>query len=205
MFGTAQEASTCSTRMGSRADTNLASAPLLTFAAPSIRTGRCGRGPHAAISAKSMCFSSNPRKSEKPMRWPVVMNSIIDCMIGDEGLSCRVGIIPAFTSRTVSTMKRLMACSTGPWAVFSSQKSIIRFQTGRSPFMNEYQSSVAHTAPPEVPLMATNSNSSRSRAWAWQSAFSAPAVKAVWLPPPWQAMAILVLGITRSSIGGVAL
>ncbi len=133
-----------------------------------------------------MCFSSNPRKSEKPVRCPVVMNSIIDCMSSDDGLSCRVGIIPAFTRRTDSTMKLLIACSTGPWAVFSSQKSIMRFQTGRSPFMKEYQSSVAQTAPPEVPLMATNSNSSFSRPWpwAWQSAFKAPAVKAVWLPPP---------------------
>ncbi len=44
--------------------------------------------------------------------------------------------------------------------MFSSQKFIMRFQTGCSPFMKEYQRSVAHTAPPEVPLMLTNSNSS---------------------------------------------
>lgn len=64
-------------------------------------------------------------------------------------------------------MKLLIACSIGPWAVFSAQKSIMRFQTGRSPLMNEYQSSVAQTAPPEVPLMPTNSNSSFSRPWPW--------------------------------------
>ncbi len=91
-------------------------------------------------------------------------------------------------------MNRLMACSTGPWAVFSSQKPIMRSQTGRSPFMKEYQRSVAHTAPPDVPLMLTTTSKS-SRSSAWHSAFSAPAVKAVWLPPPWQARAILVLGI----------
>ncbi len=44
--------------------------------------------------------------------------------------------------------------------------------------------------------MLTTSNSSRGASW--QSAFSAPAVKAVWLPPPWQAIAILVLAIRRS-------
>ncbi len=70
--------------------------------------------------------------------------------------------MPGVLHPHLPTMNRLMACSTGPWAVFSSQKSIMRFQTGRSPFMKEKQRRVAHKAPPDVPLMLTNSNSSPS-------------------------------------------
>ena len=62
--------------------------------------------------------------------------------------------------------------------------------------MKAYHSRVAQTAPPEVPLMATTWKSWPSLAS--QSFFRAPAVKAVWLPPPWQAIAILSLGIQGS-------
>ena len=41
-------------------------------------------------------------------------------------------------------------------------------------------------APPEVPLSATTSTSSGRRS---SKPWSTPAVKAVWLPPPWHAMA----------------
>ncbi len=58
----------------------------------------------------------------------------------------------------------------------------MRPHTGRSPFMKAYHSRVAHTAPPDVPLMPTTSNS--LSILASHSVFSAPAVKAVWLPPP---------------------
>jgi hypothetical protein len=49
------------------------------------------------------------------------------------------------------------------------------------------QASRAHTAPPEVPLRPTISTPVSSSAPS--SRLSTPAVKAVWLPPPWQAMA----------------
>lgn len=54
----------------------------------------------------------------------------------------------------------------------------------------------AHMAPPKVPPMLTISNSSRTRAS--HSALSAPAVNAVWLPPPLQTIAIW--GFARSLV-----
>ena len=130
------------------------------------------------------------------MRWPAVMNSVIDCNIGDDGLIWNVGSMPELTRRIDSTMNLLMACSTGPWAVFSAQNAIMRFHSGRSPFMCEYHIKVAHKAPPDVPLMPTKSNSRSS--CASHSVFSAPAVNAVWLPPPWQAIAIFSLAMNTS-------
>jgi hypothetical protein len=47
-----------------------------------------------------------------------------------------------------------------------------------------YQARKAQIVPPEVPLRATTSYRACAR-----SLFNAPAVKAVWLPPPWQAIA----------------
>ena len=132
------------------------------------------------------------------------MNSVIDFMAVDDGLIWKVGHMPAFTRRIESTMNWLIACSTGPCAVFSFQKSIIRFQSGRSPFMWEYHISVAHSAPPDVPLIPTISKS-----WpisASHNVFKAPAVNAVWLPPPWQAIAILSLVMkTPSEVDDAAL
>ena len=69
------------------------------------------------------------------MRWPAVIISIDACIIGEEGLIWKVGSMPAFTRRIESTMNWLMACSNGPWAVFSFQNAIMRSHTGRSPFM----------------------------------------------------------------------
>ncbi len=49
-------------------------------------------------------------------------------------------------------------------------------------------------APPEVPLRATTwYHSSPS------NLFSAPAVNAVWLPPPWQAIAIRLVSFSPST------
>src|SRR5215210_1112565 len=60
-------------------------------------------------------------------------------------------------------------------------------------WISAYQARTAQMAPPEVPLTATTSYLSSS-----SSFFSAPAVKAVWLPPPWQAIATRVLPPSRS-------
>src|SRR5262249_46787331 len=58
----------------------------------------------------------------------------------------------------------------------------------RSPSRSAVQASRAHTAPPDVPLSPTSSYSSISGPS--RSLLSTPAVNAVWLPPPWHAMAI---------------
>jgi hypothetical protein len=98
--------------------------------------------------------------------------------------------MPRLTMR-IHSMIALLTMRFG-WlcAVLSRQKSISRRQVGCSPLRSAYQMRVAHSAPPDVPLMPTRSNSSRRRTSL--SAFSTPAVKAVWLPPPWQASAIFV-------------
>src|SRR6185436_4521532 len=59
------------------------------------------------------------------------------------------------------------------------------------------QASAAQIAPPEVPLSAATSASCGKLA---SRPCSTPAVKAVWLPPPWQAIPIRFRGI-----GGAAL
>src|SRR6056297_3169498 len=66
-----------------------------------------------------------------------------------------------------------------------------------------YQTARALNAPPEVPLMPTSSKDSPSESQFASSSRSTPAVKAVWLPPPWQAMATVV-GSVSASVGSVA-
>lgn len=60
--------------------------------------------------------------------------------------------------------------------------------SARSP----YHAVVAQRAPPEVPLSATISWSSGSLV---NSVRSTPAVKAVWLPPPWHPIATVVVAV----------
>ena len=101
----------------------------------------------------------------------------IDCKNGEAGLRAKVGSRPLLLSRSDSTTSWLKLCSAQPCAVLSAQKRISRPQTGSSSFSKAYHSRAAQIAPPEVPLMLTTSNASRGASW--QSAFSAPAVKAV--------------------------
>src|SRR3954467_4747511 len=116
-------------------------------------------------------------------------------MIGEVGLIWKLGHWPLLISRIHLTIQSLKCSSLSDWAVLLFQKSIRRVQTGCSPFLIAYQTRDAHTAPPEVPLRLTISNSS----WipASNSACRTPAVKAVWLPPPWQVMAIFVFMSVR--------
>jgi hypothetical protein len=79
--------------------------------------------------------------------------------------------------RTDSTTSLLKAISAQPFAELSCQKSINCCHGRASPRSSACQTSTAHTAPPDVPLMLTISNSSAT--CASQSAFSAPAVNAV--------------------------
>src|SRR5262249_19705828 len=62
---------------------------------------------------------------------------------------------------------------------------------GRSPRSSPSHASDAQRAPPEVPLNATTSTSVGRLP---KSPSSTPAVKAVWLPPPWQAIATRLRG-----------
>jgi hypothetical protein len=49
----------------------------------------------------------------------------------------------------------LIICSVGFCAVLSRQNAINRCHIGVSPLRSAYQTSVAQSAPPEVPLMLT--------------------------------------------------
>src|SRR5215203_2701127 len=84
--------------------------------------------------------------------------------------------------------QELMICSWGAVAELSRQKAASASAApAASPLKRLCHASRAQTAPPEVPLRPTTSycfNSSARR-----SLLSTPAVKAVWLPPPWHAMA----------------
>jgi hypothetical protein len=68
-------------------ETNFASFPLDTFAAPMISTGRRELGPQAAISSKSIYCRSSAGKSAKVGRLPRVASAMVDFMNGDDGLS----------------------------------------------------------------------------------------------------------------------
>jgi hypothetical protein len=186
----------CSSRIGSRVETNFTSLPVVTLEAPMIRTGRWVLAPQPATSPKSIYFRKSSGKSVKLRRLPNVMNDIIVCTSGEDGLSCRTGKAPLLAIRMASMMNWLKVSSFHPWAMLSFQKSITRPQTGRSPFRSAYHASAEHTAPPEVPLTLTTSKSLPAPDSI--SAFKAPAVKAVWLPPPWQAIATLIRLIRRS-------
>src|SRR6201987_6415500 len=106
--------------------------------------------------------------------------------------------------RDDAMMALLKARSAQLSAELSFQKLMRRCQRGRSPFRKAYQTRAAQTAPPEVPLMLTTSIS--SAAAVSQSALRAPAVKAVWLPPPWQAIAMggfAMAAVSESPAGAV--
>ena len=139
--------------------------------------GRFARGPQDAISAKSTCASSSVWKLVKFSRNPIVANCINDREAAELGLSWKVGSRPLLIIRTKSTTSLLKAVSAQPFAELSCQKSINCCHGGSAPRSSACQRSTAHTAPPDVPLMLTISNSSAMPAS--QSAFSAPAVNAV--------------------------
>jgi hypothetical protein len=168
---------------------NFSNFPVKTLHAPINSTGLSGRGPQDAISSKSICVCSSSRKSEKFLRCPPVAKDIAVCAIGDDGLSCKDGRLPALTARIHLTTKSLNSHSSVDCGVLSFQNASNRSQTGCSPFFSAYHTRDAHTAPPDVPLRLTISKSF----WMFASnrACRTPAVNAVWLPPPWQAMAIL--------------
>jgi hypothetical protein len=82
----------------------------------------------------------------------------------------------------------LTSCSSGVVAELSDQNasSVLPVAAGSSSSRAD-QASRAQTAPPEVPLRPTTSTSASSSAASRR--LSTPAVNAVWLPPPWQAIA----------------
>ena len=150
----------CSSRIGSREDTNFASLPVVTLEAPMISTGRCGLAPHSGgdLVEVDIPAAATPGKSVKLRRVPSVMNDIIVCISGEEGLSWkdREGASVDQAHRIDDELVEGVS-SFHPWAMLSFQKSIMRFQTGCSPFRSAYHASAAHTAPPEVPLTPTTS------------------------------------------------
>ncbi len=185
----------CSNLITSLAELNFRNRPESTLAAPITSTGALACGPQAAISSKSICLRNNAEKSEYSGRIPRLLpRPLIAFIIGDAGLVWKEGSIPRLIMRMPLISASFSIFSVWLCAVLSCQKSIRRCQIGRSPRRRAYHTSVAQRAPPEVPLMLTNSNSSCNLAW--QIAFRTPAVKAVWLPPPWQAIAIFVFKLS---------
>src|SRR5215211_1849794 len=84
--------------------------------------------------------------------------------------------------------QELMICSWGAVAELSRQKaSSACAAPAPSPLKRWCHASSAQTAPPEVPLRPTTSCPLSS--CARRSLLSTPAVNAVWLPPPWHAIA----------------
>src|SRR5215204_2498457 len=102
-----------------------------------------------------------------------------------------VGMPPVLAkSRLVRINQLFKALSQNELAELSLQKES-RSSTALSvSFINRpYQASRAPMAPPEVPLKATISWSCPPASFSLRSFFNAPAAKAVWLPPPWHAIA----------------
>jgi hypothetical protein len=100
------------------------------------------------------------------------------------------GSTTRFSSLAAHSTQAFTSCSSGVLAELSAQNASSRTPAaGGSSSSSADQASRAHTAPPEVPLRPTISIPTSS--WAPTSRLSTPAVKAVWLPPPWQAMATL--------------
>src|SRR5215212_1905428 len=88
--------------------------------------------------------------------------------------------------------QELTICSWGAVAELSRQKaSSASAAPDPSPLKRLCHASNAQTAPPEVPLRPTTSCLLSSSAR--RSLLSTPAVKAVWLPPPWHAIATRLL------------
>src|SRR5215211_291012 len=96
-------------------------------------------------------------------------------------------------------IQELSTCSWGAVAELSRQKaSRASAAPARSPLKRLCHASKAQTAPPEVPLRPTTSY--RSNSSTRRSLLSTPAVKAVWLPPPWHAMATRLLSPRASRV-----
>src|SRR5919112_2018578 len=105
------------------------------------------------------------------------------------------GIATKFCRLPAQTVQLLSILSGGVVAELSRQNAS-RASTAplASPLRRLCQASRAHTAPPEVPLRPTSSYPVRSRAR--RSLPSTPAVKAVWLPPPWHAIATRLMSLS---------
>ena len=112
---------------------------------------------------------------------------------GEAGPNCRNGQL----SRSPSSIsQRSTGCSVlvGRLGGVILPEVVQSTHSGVSPSRTPYHASAAQIAPPEVPL--TDNSSSSSREAICRIRFSAPAVVAVWLPPPWQANAYKPVGST---------
>src|SRR5215217_1135446 len=93
-------------------------------------------------------------------------------------------------SRLVRINQLFRVLSQNELAVLSLQKESSSSTALSVSFINNpYQASRAPMAPPEVPLKATISWLCPAASFSLRRFFNAPAVKAVWLPPPWHAIA----------------
>src|SRR5215218_3272554 len=109
------------------------------------------------------------------------------------------GIVTKFWRLLIQRIQELTSCSWGAVAELSLQKaSSASAAPDPSPLNRLCHASRAQTAPPEVPLRPTTSyrlnSSDRS------NFLSTPAVNAVWLPPPWHAMATRLLSARASKV-----
>src|SRR5215208_6723417 len=97
-------------------------------------------------------------------------------------------MVTKFWRLPAKTIQWLMIRSCGAVAELSRQKASSASAAPAASSLNRWcHASSAHTAPPEVPLRPTTSCPLSSSAR--RSLLSTPAVKAVWLPPPWHAIA----------------
>ena len=154
---------------------NVRKAPVSTSTAPSSSTG-CAPSASTSMLPKSTLRSSMPRSSA--------------LAVPERGVSygLTAGSSPRPCSVAAHSVTAFAAWSSGPAAALSAQNPASRSRAAAgSPSRSAHQVSRAHTAPPDVPLSPTirmSCSSSASR-----SPRRTPAVKAVWLPPPWQAIA----------------
>src|SRR5574343_67003 len=85
-------------------------------------------------------------------------------------------------------------------AIFCQKDSNCSAASPGLPCNSPYQATAAHSAPPEVPESPTMrccaGSSSRN------SVCNTPPVNAVWLPPPWQAMAMVFGGVAGEDLAG---
>src|SRR5574343_9601 len=85
-------------------------------------------------------------------------------------------------------------------AIFCQNDSTCSAASFGLPCSSQYQATAAHSAPPDVPERPTTrclaGSSSRN------SVCSTPPVNAVWLPPPWQAMAMVLGGVAGEDFDG---
>jgi hypothetical protein len=142
-----------------------------------------------------MCLRRRLGKSANVSRKQKDISSLHDWTKGEAGLNCRNGNI----SRSPSSISQRSTGCRRPRREIGRRyparsRSVDPTRASRS-CAPPYHASGAQTAPPEVPL--TDKSSSSSREAVCRIFFSAPAVEAVWLPPPWQAIAIFVRRISR--------